>query len=300
MTSAAQAQATRTWVSGVGDDANPCSRTAPCKTFPGAYSRTAAGGEIDALDPGGYGTINIGKAITIDGGGGQVASILASTTQGVLVTAAATDFVVLRNIRINAVPQYSSPGTYGIRVTSVGVLTVDHCLIQGGSIIGIDFEPTNHGNLNVNNSVIEDAAQGGLMSSTTSGINRVAITESSFLNNGVFGVKSGGNSRVQISNSLVSGTGQISGLGDGLNASGGALIVESTTVTDGLGTGIRSMNNGIVWMSNATVTNNSGIGLFADTGGQIFSFLNNKVANNNGGAGNPQGTPTGPAAPGQI
>jgi len=37
----AQAQATRTWVSGVGDDVNPCSRTAPCKTFAGAISKTA-------------------------------------------------------------------------------------------------------------------------------------------------------------------------------------------------------------------------------------------------------------------
>lgn len=87
MSSAAQAQATRTWVSGLGDDANPCSRTAPCKTFAGAYSRTAAGGEIDAIDPGGYGTISIGHALTIDGGGGQVASILATGTTGVNVNA---------------------------------------------------------------------------------------------------------------------------------------------------------------------------------------------------------------------
>lgn len=70
------AQASRTWVSGVGDDANPCSRTAPCKTFAGAISKTAAGGEIDALDPAGYGALTITKAITIDGGGGQVASVL--------------------------------------------------------------------------------------------------------------------------------------------------------------------------------------------------------------------------------
>jgi hypothetical protein len=63
----AQAQATRTWVSGVGDDANPCSRTAPCKTFAGAISKTAPGGEIDALDPGGFGALTITKSITIDG-----------------------------------------------------------------------------------------------------------------------------------------------------------------------------------------------------------------------------------------
>src|SRR2546423_3383293 len=69
------AQASRTWVSGVGDDANPCSRTAPCKTFAGAILKTAAGGEIDALDPAGFGALTITKAITIDGGGGQVASL---------------------------------------------------------------------------------------------------------------------------------------------------------------------------------------------------------------------------------
>src|SRR5438045_9124950 len=64
--SMAQAQATRTWVSGVGDDANPCSRTAPCKTFAGAISKTATDGEIDALDPGGFGAVTVTKAITSD------------------------------------------------------------------------------------------------------------------------------------------------------------------------------------------------------------------------------------------
>src|SRR5438046_2355463 len=82
--SAVQAQATRTWVSGVGDDANPCSRTAPCKTFAGAISKTFIGGEIDALDPGGFGTVTITKSITIDGNGWG--SILASGTNGVNVS----------------------------------------------------------------------------------------------------------------------------------------------------------------------------------------------------------------------
>src|SRR6202049_441381 len=95
----ASAQATRTWVSGVGDDANPCSRTAPCKTFAGAISKTAAGGEIDALDPGGFGAVTITKAITIDGGGGQVASVLVSGTNGIVVAAGATDIVTLCNIQ---------------------------------------------------------------------------------------------------------------------------------------------------------------------------------------------------------
>src|SRR5262249_25076949 len=95
----ANAQATRTWVSGVGDDANPCSRTAPCKTFAGAISKTAPGGEIDALDPGGFGAVTITKSMTLDGGGGQVASVLVAGTNGVVVAAGASDVVILRNLR---------------------------------------------------------------------------------------------------------------------------------------------------------------------------------------------------------
>src|SRR6204780_522510 len=93
----AHAQATRTWISGVGDDANPCSRTAPCKTFAGAISKTTTGGEIDALDPGGFGALTITKSITLDGGGGQVASILVSGTPGITVNAAG-GVIILRNL----------------------------------------------------------------------------------------------------------------------------------------------------------------------------------------------------------
>src|SRR5690349_202627 len=106
--SSTQAQATRTWVSGVGDDVNPCSRTAPCKTFAGAISKTAAGGEIDALDPGGFGAVTITKSIVIDGTtGAGFGSILASGTNGVNVNDSAsgapnTIVVRLRIFRLTA------------------------------------------------------------------------------------------------------------------------------------------------------------------------------------------------------
>src|SRR6201990_3749999 len=86
-TFSANAQATRTWVSGVGDDANPCSRTAPCKTFAGAISKTAAGGEINCLDPGGFGTVTITKSITLDCTS-TLGSILGTATNGVNVNGA--------------------------------------------------------------------------------------------------------------------------------------------------------------------------------------------------------------------
>src|ERR1041385_8688857 len=115
----AQAQATRTWVSGVGDDANPCSRTAPCKTFAGAISKTAAGGEISVMDAGGYGSVTITKAITINGEGTQ-ASILAGGGVGITVAAGAADQVILRNLMING----AGGGTSGIVINS-GHATVD-------------------------------------------------------------------------------------------------------------------------------------------------------------------------------
>src|SRR5689334_15402749 len=92
------AQATRTWVSGVGDDVNPCSRTAPCKTFAGAISKTAAGGEIDCLDPGGFGGVTITKAITLDCAAGLVGSVLTPATNGILINANSSfDVITIRN-----------------------------------------------------------------------------------------------------------------------------------------------------------------------------------------------------------
>src|SRR5277367_1461836 len=117
-TSLAHAQATRTWVSGVGDDANPCSRTAPCKTWAGAISKTAAGGEMDALDPGGFGAVTITKSITLDGGGGQVASVLVAGTNGIVVQAGAADTVILRNLRLNGISGTGTGGLNGILFTS--------------------------------------------------------------------------------------------------------------------------------------------------------------------------------------
>src|SRR5215468_5172246 len=94
------AQASRTWVSGVGDDANPCSRISPCKTWAGAISKTAPGGEIDALDPGGFGAVTIIKSITLDGSG-TFASIIVSGTNAIIINAALNDIVVIRGLSLN-------------------------------------------------------------------------------------------------------------------------------------------------------------------------------------------------------
>jgi hypothetical protein len=141
------AQATRTWVSGVGDDANPCSRTAPCKTFAGAISKTARGGIINALDDGGFGAVTSTKSITIDGGH-HIASILASGTNGVIVNI--TDFVAdprakvtLRNLDIAG--NGSTLGLNGVRILSARSIKVHNVGIHDFSQNGIDYKATNSG-----------------------------------------------------------------------------------------------------------------------------------------------------------
>jgi hypothetical protein len=171
--SVAQAQATRTWVSGVGDDVNPCSRTAPCKTYAGAISKTAANGEISTLDPGGFGAVTITKSLTIDGtNGAGFGSILAASTNGVLVNDSATAtpgtiIVTLRNLSING----ATTGLNGIRFISGRSLNVEGCQIFGfraGTGFGIDVSLTSTDkNLFVKDTYIFNCITGIRMTTTT-------------------------------------------------------------------------------------------------------------------------------------
>src|SRR5215469_8446967 len=160
----ARAQATRTWISGVGDDANPCSRTAPCKTWAGAISKTAAGGEIDALDPGGFGALTITKGITLDGGGGQVASTLVAGTNGIVVQAGPNDVVIIRNLRINGISGTGNGGFNGIRFLSGKDLNVENCYIFDFTQNGIDIalNQANQASVHVVNTVLKNNGGDGL------------------------------------------------------------------------------------------------------------------------------------------
>jgi hypothetical protein len=161
LTASAYGQATRTWVSGVGDDANPCSRTAPCKTFAGAISKTAAGGEISVLDPGGFGVVTITKSITISGDG-TLAGILAAGTNGIIVNALSTDKVIIRNISING----AGTGINGIRFLAGGQLTVEHVTIDGFTTRGIDVSLAASGNMLVHDTRITRCATGVRIATT--------------------------------------------------------------------------------------------------------------------------------------
>ncbi len=273
------AQATRTWVSGVGDDANPGSRTAPCKTFAGAISKTAAGGEIDCLDPGGFGTVTITKSITIDGSG-TFASILGSGTNGIVINAGATDVITIRGLSING----AGTGLNGIRFIAGGALHIENCTIFNFSQKGVSFEPSGAARLFIsdttirnNNNAVNGGAvllQAGAAGSVIASLDRVR------LHGNTFGVQAALRTTANIRRCQI-----VSNQTNGIFASGNAVspisvFVEGCYIADCLARGIRSDGSMTrVRISNNTVTHNF-TGLAVNASGQIISFGNNRIAGN--------------------
>ena len=146
------AQATRTWVSGVGDDANPCSRTAPCKTLAGAISKTASGGEINALDAAGVGAVTITKSMTIDGAG-TFTSILSSMTNGIIINAGPDAVVTLRHLSING----AGNGISGIKIIAAKKVFIEYCNIANFTQKGIEINATTPCVVSLSNDIIENA-----------------------------------------------------------------------------------------------------------------------------------------------
>jgi hypothetical protein len=208
----ASAQATRTWVSGVGDDANPCSRTAPCKTFAGAISKTADGGEIDALDDAGFGAVTITKSITLNGNG-HIASSLVSGTNAIVVQADPSDQVVLRGIDLKGIsPQEggcTSPA--GLRIVSAASVRLDDVDIAGFNV-AVDTPLTLSSSdvfvdISLNNVRIHDNCQYGINVDPAAGHpGRLALDSSTITgSNRALSVAAGGeawvsNTRVYLNN----------------------------------------------------------------------------------------------------
>jgi len=279
----AWAQATRTWVSGVGDDANPCSRTAPCKTFAGAISKTAAGGVIDVLDPGGFGAVTITKAITLENVG-EVAGVLVSGTNGIVVNAAPADVVILRGLSIEGL----GTGLQGVNFLAGGKLVVEKCTIQKFSQNGINFAPSNDAKLVVSDSTINDNAGSGILvaggASTTASAVTAAIT-GSVLSGNAFGLQVT-KGVASIKHSTVNGSSSV-----GIKAFGTSnsarINVDDDLVTDNPGTGVNAQGSqAAVVIARSTVSNNTQ-GISASLSGSTTSFGNNRIFGNTGSDGSP-------------
>ncbi len=293
MTSHASAQATRTWVSGVGDDVNPCSRTAPCKTFAGAISKTADCGEIDALDPGGFGAVTITKGIKIDGGGGEagmVASILASGTNGIIINNSSVNcnYDVIRNLDINGAGNGSVTGLVGINVLQGKNVALEHVDIENFTQQCVNFQPANSMNLIMYSTNLENCAGGGIKSSTTSGTNRINVEKSTIQRSGL-GVQATSNSDVNIHNSMVSNN-----AGGGVEANGATSLIsiDLSTVSNNQVFGVHATASGTMRVTNTSIYFNNGIGMSTDAGSTMLTGNNNWLGANAGGDGTKTGSVT--------
>jgi hypothetical protein len=245
----AHAQATRTWVSGVGDDANPCSRTAPCKTWAGAISKTAAGGEIDCLDPGGFGNVTITKSMTIDCGTFPGGDLNAGGVNGIIVNAGTSDKVVLRNVVVQGTIG-TSPGLNGIRFIGGLELHLDRVVVQGQTNFCVDVTKTALGTLFVRNSYFTECASGVVLNSTTF----------------VF---------AQIENSTFSGMG-----GNGVaatTASATANVAGSTFQNIGTNCMVATVSGATVNASNNVLMNCGGSGISAAVSGANITANGNSI-----------------------
>lgn len=281
----AQAQATRTWVSGVGDDMNPCSRTAPCKTFAGAISKTFINGEIDALDPGGFGAVTITKSITLDGTSGSgFGHILASNTNGVIINLTDNSgndpqkTVRLRNISINGTGSSGTVGTRtgvnGVRIVlATGAVFVEGCTITDFSNRGISDERATGGKLFVTDTTIRNTTQTGIAIAPSSGSTTIAASiDRVRVENCNFGVAVGNGGKAMISNSVFAGN--VTGLesegpsgASQMSVTGCSINNNGTGIQNGTGTTIRLSNNDIAFNGTAIT-------------GATNSFGNNRIQGN--------------------
>jgi hypothetical protein len=272
--------APRTWVSGVGDDLNPCSRTAPCKTFAGAIPQTAAGGIITVLDPGGFGSVTITKSLTIVSDI-DLGSILDSGVNGIVVNTLSTDTVMLQGLAI----QGAGSGSNGIRFVGAGTLIVENCVIEAQNAVdpnghGIDFAPNASASLQVLHTTIRDNSGHGIYIHPSGGTVNATISDSHVLNNGRTGVRVEAGGNVTVRDTVASGNKNgLLGMGllaplnmtiDGCSFSESVLV----GVTAGGGTTLATVR-----LNNSTVTNNLQ-GLSVLSNGSIVSWQNNHVAGN--------------------
>jgi len=301
---AAHAQATRTWVSGVGDDVNPCSRTAPCKTFAGAISKTAAGGEINVLDPGGFGAVTITKSITI-GTDPALGGTLNAATNGVVVNAASTDTVTLRGLVIMGPSVGASTGLNGVRILNAGTVNIENCYIYGNRSAapnGNGIYALNAANtlrLNVTGTLLSEngAASSGagiLVQPTGSGSAIVALDKITAINNSrgvqLDATSTSGSVKGTISNSNINNN-TLAGIHI-LSAGSVSSIYITDTVSSNNAGGLNAIGAGVVARVNRSSFFGNGLGFQPLSGGQIQSYGNNSVSGNG-----VDGAPTSTIAP---
>jgi hypothetical protein len=262
----------RTFVSAAsGNDANPCTRTAPCRNFAAAIAQTQPGGEVIVLDSGGYGTVTITQAVSIVAPPGVYAGISVFSGTGITINAGPSDTVTISGLTFNGLG-----GTDGIDYNSGAALHVENSVFKGLSGAGISGEPlSTGGSLVVDDSLFTRSGTEGVVVGAPSGTTRATIEHCRF-EDGFEGVLAGPNANVVVRDSVATGNSSV-----GFFVDGSHLDLENSLATHN-GTGLDAVNGGNMRVSETTIEENT-FGLVTTNGitiGTITSFGNNRLAGN--------------------
>jgi Right handed beta helix region len=284
LTVSAQAQSPRTFVSAAGSDSNPCSFAAPCRHFQAAVNATSAGGEVDALDPAGYGPITISQAITIEGQGWSYIAPPASGN-GITINAVSGN-VAIHGVSLNGVGITGS--TNGIQFNSGGSLYVRDSVIRNFTNFGLNFQPNSStpSQLNVSDTLVSDAGSNGIRigptgSGTTNGVlNHIDIENSGGI--GLFVVTATQTINVTVTDS-VSANNTTAGIT--LDSLGGTLVsamVRNSTIANNGTDGLLAQGSGAtIRVTRSTITGNA-IGWTFGSPGAVLSYGDNNIDGNTG------------------
>lgn len=265
----ALAQPQRAFVSAAnGSDSSPCSRSLPCRNFAAAAAALSSGGEIIALDSGGYGTFSITRPLSVIAPSGVYAGVTAVTGNGITVNAGAADRVLVRGISVTGLGAMQ-----GLQAQS-GDLLIDGCSFTNFADNGIDIE--NGGNVTIRKTSTDRNANFGMRihGGASMAITRAMIVDSSASSNSAGGILASDNTRVTVRNSTTAQN------GGGMDASGAdaKIWVSGCTISNNNGEGIGTGGTSEAYVASSTIAGN-GIGLL-QVAGTIFTMGNNTVRAN--------------------
>jgi hypothetical protein len=283
---AAQAQS-RVFVAAQGSDLNPCSFALPCRTFQHAHDVVAANGEIDVLDPAGYGSLTITKSISIQGHGFAGLSV-ASGGNGIEILAGAV--VHLNGLLIEG----NGVGAVGILFQSGRVLVVENCIVRNMSDTGIVVNPfaAITPTLSVSNSYFSSNQFAGIsiqpISSQGAGV-IAAIERTAFYDTGSSAVRTsaaGGNGaiNVAVTDSIAANGGTAFLVVSGAGHPAVDLSLTRTTIAGNSAGVVATSANTTVRLSQTTIVANA-TGYSIGVGGTIFSYGDNTIDNNGSNTG---------------
>ena len=303
LSTAAQAQLFRTYISPDGIDGNPCTLVAPCRLLPAALATVIDGGEIWMLGSANYNTatVLITKSVTILAVPGALGSVVAIGGAAISINTPGVK-VSLRNLVI--VPFIGGGGSHGIQMESGTSLTVEKCLIANLPVTGISVsgnssvlvtDTTIRGNGHVGlivqngaratvaRATFSDNAGGGVfvqgnVASTTT----ADIIDSTIAAN-VFGLHvqssvAGGVVKVSIRRSRIGSNTQVGVHSESISGAAVAVTVSNNIVSNN-GRGVTAALAGArIWASGNTITGNT-TG-FYNSAGLLESAGDNVVRNN--------------------